>query len=161
MSEKVPPRPPFGGSGDRTVIRPNPGGRRPVAPTPPPNQPPPAYNPVRPSDYVGQPQPVPPQGTPYQPPTTPVVQNPDEWIAFGADYFGIERATMAKSIEREMSGLHFDGEIDLSGLQQAIDLQVRLGALKQALRAQDIVDLRFLPVPPAMPARPDLERLTE
>ena len=87
--------------------------------------------------------------------------NPDEWIAFGADYFGIERATMAKSIEREMSGLHFDGEIDLSGLQQAIDLQVRLGALKQPLRAQDIVDLRFLPVPPAMPARPDLERLTE
>jgi type VI secretion system protein ImpK len=81
MSEKVPPRPPFGGSGDRTVIRPNPGGRRPVAPTPPPNQPPPAYTPVRPPDYVGQPQPVPPQATPYQPPSTPVVQNPEEWIA--------------------------------------------------------------------------------
>jgi type VI secretion system protein ImpK len=81
MSEKVPPRPPFGGSGDRTVIRPNPGGRRPVAPTPPPNQPPPAYTPVRPPDYVGQPQPVPPQATPYQPPSSPVVQNTDEWIA--------------------------------------------------------------------------------
>lgn len=70
--------------------------------------------------------------------------HPDEWIAFGADYFGIERATMASSIGREMSGLHFDGEIDMPGLQQAIDLQMRLGALTQPMRAQDIVDLRFL-----------------
>jgi type VI secretion system protein ImpK len=78
MSEKVPPRPPFGGSGDRTVIRPNPGGRRPVAPTPPPNQPPPAYTPVRPPDYVGQPQPVPPQATPaVEAPQRPVARAPD------------------------------------------------------------------------------------
>jgi NitT/TauT family transport system substrate-binding protein len=73
--------------------------------------------------------------------------HPDEWIAFGADYFGIARETMARSIAREMSGLHFDGEIDMHGLQQAIDLQLRLGALTQPLRAQDIVDLRFLPAP--------------
>ncbi len=81
MSDKVPPRPPFGGSGDRTVIRPNPGGRRPVAPPPSPTQPPPAYTPVRPPDYVAQPQPMPSQATPYQPPSAPVVQNHDEWIA--------------------------------------------------------------------------------
>ena len=29
----------------------------------------------------------------------------DEWIAFGADYFGIARETMANSIERESAGL--------------------------------------------------------
>jgi type VI secretion system protein ImpK len=79
MSDKVPPRPPFGGSGDRTVIRPNPGGRRPVAPAPPSNQP--AYTPVPPPDHIGQPQPVPPPATPYQPPSAPAVQNHDEWIA--------------------------------------------------------------------------------
>ncbi len=77
----------------------------------------------------------------------------DEWIAFGADYFGIGRATMARSIEREMSGLHCDGEIDMPGLQQAIDLQMRLGALKQPLRAQDIVDLSFMSAPLAPDAR--------
>ena len=77
----------------------------------------------------------------------------DEWIAFGAEYFGIARETMASSIEREFSGLHFDGEIDMRGLQQAIDLQMRLGAIKQPMRAQDIVDLRFLPAPPATHAR--------
>ena len=69
----------------------------------------------------------------------------DEWIGYGADYFGIERETMAKSIAREGPGLHADGELDMAGLELAIALQVRLGALKQALRAQDIVDLRFLP----------------
>ena len=70
--------------------------------------------------------------------------NPDEWVAFGAKHFGITRETMQRSIDREIAGLHFDGEIDLRGLQQAIDLQVRLGAIDKPLRAEDIVDLRFL-----------------
>jgi NitT/TauT family transport system substrate-binding protein len=71
--------------------------------------------------------------------------NPDEWIAFGAAYFGIDRATMSKSIARERGGLHFDCEVDMPGLQQAIGLQRRLGAIDKMLRAEDIVDLRFLP----------------
>lgn len=78
--------------------------------------------------------------------------NADEWIAFGADYFGIDRATMSKSIAREMSGLHFDCEVDMPGLQQAIGLQKRLGAIERMLRAGDIADLRFLPVPQKQPA---------
>ena len=69
----------------------------------------------------------------------------DEWIAFGADYFGIEPDTMAKSIAREMNGLHYDGDVDMAGLQQAIELQQRLGAITQPMRAADIVDLRFAP----------------
>lgn len=80
MNDKVPPRPPFGGSGDRTVIRPNPGGRRPVVPAPPaPNESAPAYTPVRPQE--AQPLPVPPPATPYQPPSAPSAQNHDEWIS--------------------------------------------------------------------------------
>ena len=81
MSDKVPPRPPFGGPGERTIIRPNPGGRRPAAPppTPAPGGPAPAYTPVRPQDYV--PQPVTPQPLPYVPPSSPGNANPDEWIA--------------------------------------------------------------------------------
>jgi hypothetical protein len=52
---------------------------------------------------------------------------------------------MSKSIAREMSGLHFDCEVDMPGLQQAIGLQQRLGAIDRMLRAEDIADLRFLP----------------
>ena len=44
MSEKDPPSGPFGRS-DRTVIRPNPGARRPVAPAAPPPAPPAAGTP--------------------------------------------------------------------------------------------------------------------
>jgi type VI secretion system protein ImpK len=77
MTEKPPPRPPFGGSSDRTIIRPNPGGRRPAAPLPSP-----APTPVaRPQDNPGRPQPVTPQATPYVPPSRPQDTNPDAWIA--------------------------------------------------------------------------------
>jgi hypothetical protein len=52
---------------------------------------------------------------------------------------------MSKSIAREMNGLHFDGEVDMPGLEQAIQLQKRLGAIAQPMPADDIVDLRFVP----------------
>jgi NitT/TauT family transport system substrate-binding protein len=71
--------------------------------------------------------------------------HPDQWIAFGARHFGIATETMARSIERERAGLHADGEIELESLQQAIDLQRRLGAFQVPLRAADIVDLTHLP----------------
>lgn len=69
----------------------------------------------------------------------------DEWIAFGADYFGITRETMAKSIEREREGLELDCEVDMAGLQQAIDLQIRLGAITRPTQAETMVDLRYVP----------------
>ena len=71
--------------------------------------------------------------------------NPDELAEFGAAYFGIHPDTMARSIRRESSDLHSEGEVDLPGLQQAIDLQRRLGAFDTPLAATDLVDPRFLP----------------
>src|SRR5215813_12485489 len=78
MNDKVPPRSPFGIPGDRTVIRPNPGGRRPVAPPPAPGAPAAPYNPI--PEGQGPPQPAVPQATPYVPPAAPANANPDEWI---------------------------------------------------------------------------------
>lgn len=71
--------------------------------------------------------------------------HPDELAAFGARYFGIALATMEKSIGREAKDLHGEGIVDMAGLQQAIELQRRLGAFSQPLRAEAIVDARFLP----------------
>src|SRR5215471_10047108 len=76
MNDKLPPRGPFGIPGERTVIRPNPGGRRPVAPQPGPPAAP--YSPV--PQGLGAPQPAAPESTPYIPPTAPENTNPDEWI---------------------------------------------------------------------------------
>jgi type VI secretion system protein ImpK len=78
MNDKVPPRNPFGIPGEKTVIRPNPGGRRAVPPQPVPGGPAAPYTPVPQSP--GPPQPAAPAATPYVPPTAPVNANPDEWI---------------------------------------------------------------------------------
>lgn len=69
----------------------------------------------------------------------------DEWADFAADYFGVERTTMLRSIARELDGLRFDGDISLADLQQAIDLQLKLGAITGPMNAEAITDLRFAP----------------
>ena len=69
--------------------------------------------------------------------------NLDEWAAFGARYFAIPRHTMARSIEREIGSLHFDCEIDVEGLGNAIDLQRKLGAVQHPMSIEDVADFRF------------------
>src|SRR3972149_2096899 len=73
------------------------------------------------------------------------VRHPDEWTDYAAGYCGTDRVTMARALAADAHGLHFDCRPDMAGLQQAIDLQRRLGAIKAPMRAEDIVDLRFLP----------------
>lgn len=70
--------------------------------------------------------------------------NLEEWADFGARHFGISRDVMRKSIEREFDDLHFDGELDLPGLESAIALQRKLGALARPVQLADIVDDRFI-----------------
>ena len=69
--------------------------------------------------------------------------HPDEWAAFGARHFGIEKSVMAASIAREFDDLHFDCEVDIAGLEAAIALQWKLAALPSGLRVRDVADLRF------------------
>jgi type VI secretion system protein ImpK len=76
MSDNVPPRNPFGIPGERTVVRPNPGGRRPIAP--PPGAPAAPYNPL--SEGQGPPQPAAAPASPYAPPAAPSDRSPDDWI---------------------------------------------------------------------------------
>jgi type VI secretion system protein ImpK len=73
MNDKVPPRAPFGAPGERTIIRPNPGGRRAAEPSPANKSSPAPTDPA-------PPQPAAPAGTPYVPPTKPGNPNTDEWI---------------------------------------------------------------------------------
>lgn len=75
------------------------------------------------------------------------LSHPDELASFGAAYFKIKPETMLRSIRREERDLHGDGQVLLPNLQDAIELQRRLGAFATPLRAADIVDLRFLPTP--------------
>jgi type VI secretion system protein ImpK len=73
MNDKLPPRTPFGAPGERTIIRPNPGGRRAA-------EPPPAVNKPSPQTPTEPPQPTAPAATPYIPPSAPGKPGSDEWI---------------------------------------------------------------------------------
>jgi ABC-type nitrate/sulfonate/bicarbonate transport system substrate-binding protein len=73
------------------------------------------------------------------------VAHRDEFARFGAAYFEIDVPTMLRAIDREREDMHYDCEVDMPGLELAIDLQRRLGAFRKPLRASDITDLRHLP----------------
>jgi ABC-type nitrate/sulfonate/bicarbonate transport system substrate-binding protein len=70
--------------------------------------------------------------------------NPGEFADFGADFYGVDKSTILRSIERERDDLHYDCEVDMPGLDLAIDLQRRLGAISSTIGAGDMTDLRFL-----------------
>jgi len=73
------------------------------------------------------------------------VSHPDEWARFAADWYEVDFSTMVHANQRELKDLGWDCRPDLSGLEQAVALQKRLGAVKAPIDASDIVDLRFLP----------------
>jgi len=72
-------------------------------------------------------------------------RNPEDWAEFAARWYDIDLATITRANQREMGDLGWDCKPDLPGLQEAVALQKRLGAIKSPLAAADIVDLRFLP----------------
>lgn len=72
--------------------------------------------------------------------------HPQEWAAFGAQSYGTDVATMTRSIERELPYLHADCDLQLEHLQQAVDLQRRLGAINTQMEAADMFVAGMTPV---------------
>jgi hypothetical protein len=48
-----------------------------------------------------------------------------------------------RAIARQIKHLHVDGEVDLAGLDEMIELQRQLGAISRPMTASEITDLRF------------------
>lgn len=74
----------------------------------------------------------------------------DEWIDFTASVFQTSRAVAVRAIERELPFVHFDGQLDVAGLDRAIKLQHRLGAIPDPLPVAAYVAAGFassLPAP--------------
>jgi ABC-type nitrate/sulfonate/bicarbonate transport system substrate-binding protein len=72
------------------------------------------------------------------------VEHPDDIIAFGAHYFGTTENAMRRSLQRESGGLCVNGEISDRALEDAIHLQMRLGAIRSRPIINDIVNRHFL-----------------
>jgi type VI secretion system protein ImpK len=134
MNDKVPPRGPFGGPGERTIIRPNPGGRRPAPPSSAPGASPP-YTPPS-ADYV-PPQPTTPQATPYVPPSAPGNPNSDEWISTPAQ--AAQPAAQAYAPEIRIDDLVAPNENPI--LRSAGPLLLMLGRLRVALARASFASL--------------------
>jgi NitT/TauT family transport system substrate-binding protein len=81
-----------------------------------------------------------------------VASHPEEFADFCSAHLKTDTATILASIERERGDMHHDCEVDMDGLDLAIDLQRRLGAFSRPIKAADLVDLRHLPQPAAAPA---------
>lgn len=73
------------------------------------------------------------------------VENVDELVDFGARHFRIDRKIMDRGVRRELPHYHLDGQLNMSGLDEMIKLQQSLGAVTRPMKAEEIVDLRFMP----------------
>ena len=141
MSDKVPPRPPLGAPGERTIIRPNPGGRRsvetpaspavPPAPSPSPGAQPLSYAPPRPAAAPA---------TPYIPPSAPGNPNPDEWIVTRGQ--APQPAVQAHAPEIRIDELVAPNENPI--LRSAGPLLLLLGRLRVALARASFASLMEL-----------------
>jgi type VI secretion system protein ImpK len=130
MNDKVPPRAPFGGPGERTVIRPNPGGRRPVAAPPlAPAAPVPATPFGQPTQNYAPPQPAAAPATSYVPPTAPANAGHEDWISTPTP--APPPATQARAPDLKIYDLVAPNENPI--LRAAGPLLLLLGRLRVAL----------------------------
>jgi NitT/TauT family transport system substrate-binding protein len=73
------------------------------------------------------------------------VEHLDEWVEFAARHYGIDRFTARRAAERELPQYELNCQLDLAGLQKAIEMQHELGGIAKPMQAGEIVDLSFIP----------------
>jgi NitT/TauT family transport system substrate-binding protein len=71
--------------------------------------------------------------------------NEDDFADFCWTRYGVEPEATLRAMARERPHLAYDCRLDMPGLQMAIELQHSLGAFDAPLRAEELVDLRFVP----------------
>jgi ABC-type nitrate/sulfonate/bicarbonate transport system substrate-binding protein len=71
--------------------------------------------------------------------------NRDEWASFTAKQYGVPVDVAQRSIGRELPFVHVDGQLDLAGLRNAINLQQHLGAIADRLPIEHFVASGFVP----------------
>lgn len=69
----------------------------------------------------------------------------DEWVAFAARQYGTNERAARRAVERELPHFQLDCQIDMPGLQSAVDMQHQLNGIPGPMKAEEFVDLRFQP----------------
>jgi len=73
--------------------------------------------------------------------------NRDAFCQFVAAYYDTNVQAVSRAMDREMPRYQLDCELDLPGLQNAIDMLHELGGIDHRMTPADFTDLRFQPVP--------------
>jgi NitT/TauT family transport system substrate-binding protein len=66
-----------------------------------------------------------------------------DYAAFLSNYLKLPLAVAEHAVERERKLVALDGELDLTGLTNAIELQVTLGGIPAGIKLDDVIDRRF------------------
>lgn len=69
----------------------------------------------------------------------------DEWVAFAARQYGTNERAARRAVERELPHFQLDCQIDMPGLQSAVDMQHQLKGIPRPMKAEEFVDARFQP----------------
>lgn len=70
----------------------------------------------------------------------------DEPTAFGdfvADYYGTSRSAVTAALSRELPRYQTEGQLDLAGMEMAVDMMYQLGGIDRRLPIRSFCDLRF------------------
>lgn len=68
----------------------------------------------------------------------------EEWIDFYSKLFDLRHSISARAVTRERPTLEFEGKIDRQGLERAIWLQHRLGAIPKVIGADEMLASAFI-----------------
>lgn len=69
--------------------------------------------------------------------------NMAEFSRFVARYYGASEASARRAMEREMALYQLDCQLDMAGLQNAVDMLYELGGIDRPREANEFTDLRF------------------
>jgi hypothetical protein len=81
----------------------------------------------------------------YEASARDALENFELFVDFIADAWRLDREIVARSMEREGGRYCIDGSIDLAGLAKALAIQEELGTLAHPLKAEEVLDRRFVP----------------
>lgn len=70
-------------------------------------------------------------------------QNVDDFARFVARYYGASETATRHAVDRELPRYQLDCKLDMTGLQNSVDMLHELGGIPRAMKAREFTDLRF------------------
>ena len=70
-------------------------------------------------------------------------QNVNDFARFVARYYDASETAARHAVDRELPRYQLDCQLDMTGLQNSVDMLHELGGIPRAMKAREFTDLRF------------------